>query len=69
MNEKSYEQTKQEASAAIGDMYGELGRLRRTYNNYRRHGAVNAANNLLPEIEAKQIEIEGETHYFNMAFN
>lgn len=66
---RTFEETKQFASDAIDDMYRDLARVERTYNNYLRHGAVNAAAELLPEMEWRERDIQAEESHFTMAFH
>lgn len=65
---KTFEETKQMASDNLCDMERERSLLSRTYRNYARHGAVNAAAELLEKIEALEIDIACETQVFRMAF-
>lgn len=69
MSDRIFEETKQFASNNLDDMSRELARLTRTYNNYLKHGAVNAAAELLPELEWRERDIEAEESNFTMTFN
>ena len=65
---KTFEEAKQMASDNLSDMERELALLSRTYRNYTRHGAVNAAAELLEKMEAMETDIACETQMFRMAF-
>lgn len=69
MSDRIFEETKQFASNNLDDMSRELARLTRTYNNYLKHGAANAAAELLPELEWRERDIEAEESNFTMTFN
>jgi hypothetical protein len=43
-------------------------RLMRTYNNYMKHGAVNAAAEMMARLEASENEIKFEEHMYRLAF-
>jgi len=66
---RSFEETRQMADEAIDGMERRLARMTRTYNNYVKHGAVNAAAELMTEMEALDCEIQAEQHHHRMAFN
>ena len=65
---KTFEETKQMASDTLNDMHHELSLLSRTYRNYEKHGAVNAAAELRAQMEALENDIAAETQMFRMAF-
>ena len=65
---KTFEETKQMASDTLCDMERELSLLSRTYRNYARHGAVNAAAECLEKIETLEGDIACESELFRMAF-
>ena len=69
MQDRSFEETKQLASDTLNDMNHEVAVLTRTYNNYIKHGAVNAAAELQEIIASKTQDIEAEEWVFSMAFN
>ena len=65
---KTFEETKQMASDNLCEMGRELALLSRTYRNYERHGAVNAAAECLEKIQALENDIACESQMFRMAF-
>lgn len=65
---KTFEETKQMASDNLNDMEHELSLLYRTYRNYAKHGAMNAAAELHKKIETLEGDIACESELFRMAF-
>jgi len=66
---RSFEETRQMADETINDMERRHARMTRTYNTYVKHGAVNAAAELMTEMETLDCEIQAEQHHRRMAFN
>jgi len=66
---KDFEETKAFASNVLHDVEYEIALLNRTYNNYIKHGAVNAAAELKEVIDLKTQELEAENWVFKMTFN
>ena len=65
---RSFEETRQMVADNIGDMERQLARMTRTYDKYMKHGAVNAAAELMTGIEALECEIAGEQEMYRLAF-
>ena len=53
----------------IQDMGRQLAQMNRTYNNYIKHGAVNAAGDLLEEIGNLESSIQCGDEVYRMAFH
>jgi len=65
---RPFEENRELAAGAIDDMYLQLSRMARTYNNYIDHGAVNAAAQLHEEMEDLGRDILAEEEIYRMAF-
>jgi len=65
---RSFEETRQRADDNLSDMERRRARLMRTYNNYMKHGAVNAAAEMMARLEAAENEIKFEEHMYRMTF-
>jgi hypothetical protein len=65
---RSFEETRRMAADNISDMELHLARMTRTCNKYPKHGAVNAAAEPAPEMEALEREIAGEQEMYKPAF-
>ena len=64
----SFDESRQMAADNISDMERQLSRMMRTYNNYIKHNAVNAAAELMVEIESLECGIACEEDMFRLAF-
>lgn len=64
----SFDETRRRADDNLSDMERRRARLLRTHGNYMRHGAVNAAAELMTQIEALENEIKFEEHMYRMTF-
>ena len=65
---RSFEENRQMAEDALIDMEYRRLRMMRTYNNYMKHGAVNAAAELLTEMEALESDIDCEKQIYKLTF-
>lgn len=65
---RSFEDTRRRADDSLSGMERRRTRLMRTHDNYMRHGAVNAAAELMARIEAMENEIKFEEHMYRMTF-
>ncbi|HBR08028.1 MAG TPA: hypothetical protein DD735_03900 [Clostridiales bacterium] len=66
--DRSFDETRRRADDSLSDMECQRARLMRTYNTYLKHGAVNAAAELMARIEALENEIKFEEHMYRMSF-
>jgi hypothetical protein len=65
---RSFEENREMVGDSIQIMEQQLARMNRTYNKYIKHGAVNAAAELLIEMEALESDIQCEQYMYRMAF-
>jgi hypothetical protein len=66
--DRSFDETRRRADDNLSDMERRRARLMRTYNNYMKHGAVNAAAEMMARIEAAENEVKFEEHMYRLAF-
>jgi hypothetical protein len=66
--DRSFDETRRRADDNLSDMERRRARLMRTYNNYMKHGAVNAAAEMMARLEASENEIKFEEHMYRLAF-
>ncbi|MPM63009.1 hypothetical protein SDC9_109887 [bioreactor metagenome] len=66
--DRSFDETRRRADDNLSDMERRYARLIRTYNIYLKHGAANAAAELMAQIEALENNIKFEEHMYRMSF-
>jgi hypothetical protein len=66
--DRSFDETRRRADDNLSDMERRHARLMRTYNTYLKHGAANAAAELMAQIEALENNIKFEEHMYRMSF-
>jgi hypothetical protein len=62
------EDTRRIADDGLADMNDRLALLRRAHRNYTEHGAVNAAAEMMEQIEALENDIGYEEEAYRMTF-
>lgn len=65
---RSFEETRQRAADTLDDMRQRQTQLERKYINCVKHGAVDAAAEVLAQIESLETEIECEDEMFRQTF-
>ena len=65
---KSFDEARRMASDNLAEMEHQYSLMMRMYRNYVKHGAVNAAAEILEEIEALETYIDCEADMYRQAF-